>query len=148
MPFRRLVALLVFAASSTALTACATTAAAAAGSSLPALAAVALDWPSGGKPLAHVEVFQNREVKVVLISLKAESQMPEHASPFPVWLTASSGRGTVKTLGASYPLDPGHAVFLPGGEKHSVTADHGEGLHISVLALKSQGPAPVEHQGH
>lgn len=146
MPLRRLAALFVFATSSAGLSACAT-AAPATGSPLAATAAVALDWPASDKALDHVDAFENQLVKVGLISLKAGAQMPGHASPLPVLLTASSGRGTVTTARASYLLDPAHAVFLSGGEQHSVTAQEGEPLHIAVLALKSQGAAPLAHHG-
>ncbi len=114
----------------------------------PALPVSALDlvWPQGDKALAHLDAFENPALKVGLISLRGGATMPEHASPLAVLLTASSGRGTVVTATGSYALDAAHAVFLPGGEKHSVTAQDGEVLHIAVLALK-RGAAPTAHHG-
>lgn len=113
----------------------------------PAASAVALDWPSSGKALEHVDAFQNQALKVGLISLQGGARMPEHASPMPVLLTASSGRGTVTTVsGATYALDRTHAVFLPGGERHAVLAAEGEVLQIAVVALK--GGAPAAPHGH
>ncbi|MDP1825265.1 MAG: hypothetical protein Q8L48_18555 [Archangium sp.] len=108
--------------------------------------AVALDWPTSGKALDHVDAFQNAAVKVGLISLQGGARMPEHASPLPVLLTAASGRGTVTTATGSYALDPGHAVFLPGGERHAVLAEQGEVLRIAVVAIK--GGAPAAPHGH
>lgn len=102
-------------------------------------AAVALEWPASGKALDHLEAFQNQRLKIGLISLQGGARMPEHASPLPVLLTASSGRGTVITAAGSHPLDLTHAVFLPGGDQHSVIALEGEVLHITVVALKSAG---------
>jgi len=109
---------------------------------------VRLDWPTHGKSLEHVEAFQNQVVKVGLITLQGGAVMPEHASPLPVLLTASSGQGTVTTARDTYPLDAGHAVFLAGGERHSVTAQQGEALRIAVLGVKGTGSAKTNHQGH
>ena len=141
MPLRLLPLLLLAAG----LSACAGVSAAA-GARAP-VSAVALEWPASGKPLDHVEAFQNAALKVGLISLQGGARMPEHASPLPVLLTAASGRGTVTTAGGSYALDPGHAVFLPGGERHAVIAQEGEVLHIAVVALKGAGATPVDHHG-
>lgn len=139
MPLRLLLPLFLLAAS------CAATSPARRGPVQP----VTLDWPARGKALEHVEAFRNERLKIGLISLQRGARMPEHASPLPVLLTASSGRGTVTTAGGEHPLDLAHAVFLPGGERHAVIAAEGEVLHIAVVALEGgAAAAPSDPHGH
>lgn len=139
MPTLRLVFPVVLAA----LSGCATVQAAPAAL---APAAVTLDWPDSAKALDHHDAFMNGALKVGLITLQGGATMPEHASPLPVLLTAGSGSGTVTTATARFPLDPTHAVFLPGGERHAVIAAEGATLLIAVIAVT--GAAAVHPHGH
>lgn len=96
---------------------------AAAAASLPAgLHPVAVAPPSAeGKPKEVAVIADLPTVKIVAITLRAGTALPEHSAPVPVTIQAAHGAATLTVAGATTPLAQGAFVVLDANTPHAVS---------------------------
>lgn len=80
------------------------------------VAAPAIDGP--GKEVAVVADLPF--VKIVAITLRAGTALPEHTAPVPVTIQAAHGTATLTVAGVSTPLAAGAFVLLDPSTPHAV----------------------------
>ena len=74
-------------------------------------------------------------VKIVSITLRARTVLPEHAAPVPVTIEVVHGAAVLTAMGASVPLSPGALVVLDAGTPHAVTPVDEEPVTLLVHHL-------------
>jgi len=74
-----------------------------------------------GAPKEVTVIADLPAVKIVAITLRAGTTLPEHAAPVPVTIQAAHGAATLTVAGATTPLAPGAFVVLDANTPHAVT---------------------------
>lgn len=78
-------------------------------------------------------------VKIVAITLRAGTPLPEHTAPVPVTIQAAHGAATLTSGGTTTPLAPGRFVVLDANVPHAVTPV--DGTPVTVLVHHHKGGA-------
>lgn len=94
---------------------------------------------SGDGPVTPRVVYEDDDVKIAVVSIKAEATMEEHATPIPVTVQALSGAGTLTVEGAPFPLEPGAFLHLDANAPHALRAEGEDPLVVVVHYLKRGG---------
>lgn len=74
-----------------------------------------------GAPKEVAVIADLPEVKIVAITLRGGTTLPEHMAPVPVTIEAAHGVATLTVAGASTSLAPGAFVVLDANTPHAVT---------------------------
>ena len=67
-------------------------------------------------------MFNNDDIKIVQLTMKAGALLPDHKTDYTVIVQAVSGSGTATVDGKTVPIDTTHAVVMPPDTMHAVTA--------------------------
>ena len=114
--------------------------AAALAASPPGLHPVTVPAPlSEGAPKEVVVLADLPAVKIVAITLRAGTALPEHAAPVPVTIQAAYGTATLTIAGVSTPLTPGAFVVLDANTPHAVTPTDATPVTVLVHHHKAGG---------
>jgi len=99
----------------------------------PAARVVELPATAGaGQPREVHVLVDEPALKVVTITLRQGTVLPEHNSSVPVTIQALQGAGTVTAGSEQLRIDPAHAVVLAPKVPHAVTPDQGTDLVLLV----------------
>lgn len=79
-------------------------------------------------------------VKIVAITLRAGTPLPEHTAPVPVTLQAAYGAAVLSVAGATTPLAQGSFVVLDAGTPHAVIPVDGSPVTVLVHHHKAGAP--------
>jgi quercetin dioxygenase-like cupin family protein len=105
---------------------------------------VALSTQAAAGDAREVHVLVNEPaLKLVSITLRRGTVLPEHHSAVAVTIQALSGRGSVVVGGERMPLDASHAVALAPRVGHSVEPEAGTDL---VLLVHHMGQGGEHHE--
>lgn len=74
-----------------------------------------------GTPKEVAVIADLPAVKIVAITLRAGTTLPEHTAPVPVTIQAAHGAATLTVAGATTPLAQGAFVVLDANTPHAVT---------------------------
>lgn len=74
-----------------------------------------------GAPKEVAVIADLPAVKIVAITLRAGTTLPEHTAPVPVTIQAAHGAATLTVAGATTPLAQGAFVVLDANTPHTVT---------------------------
>lgn len=109
------------------------------GASVRALELPALAGPGQAREVRVL--IDEAAVKLVTITLRQGTVLPEHQAAGPVTIQALQGAGTVTAGAERVRLDAAHAVFLAPDVAHSVEPDAGTDLVLLVYHLRGGGRA-------
>lgn len=100
--------------------------------------------PGAGAPKEVKAVLDTPHVKIVAITLRKGTLLPQHTAALPVTLVAAQGSGHVIFAdGSKQRLDATHMVALAPTVPHAVQPDPGADLVVLVSHLKGPaGPGP------
>jgi quercetin dioxygenase-like cupin family protein len=76
-------------------------------------------------------------VKIVAITLRGGTTLPEHTAPVPVTIQAAHGAATLTVAGATTPLAQGAFVVLDANTPHAVTPIDSAPVTVLVHHLKA-----------
>ena len=86
-----------------------------------------------GKARESKTVFQDAFRRLVLIRLRNEEVLPDHAVGDPITIQALHGKGTLNVAGRDHPLTPGVVVPLDAGVVHHVRPEPALALLVTFL---------------
>ncbi len=92
--------------------------------------------PEGDGPVTPRVVHEDANVKIAVVSIRAEATMEEHATPIPVTILGVSGTGTLSIGGEPHALDPGALYHLDAHAPHALKAEGEAPLVVMVHYLK------------
>jgi quercetin dioxygenase-like cupin family protein len=96
--------------------------------------------PGLGNPREVQVLVDEPALKLVAITLRDGTVLPEHEAPVPVTILALSGGGHVTAGAERFRLDPEHAVVLAPSVPHAVEPDAGTDLVLLVHHLGRRDP--------
>ena len=106
---------------------------ASAAAAAPGLHPVRISAPAAtGEPKEVVVLADLEAVKIVAITLRAGTPLPEHQAPVPVTIEAAFGRATLSVGGVPTELAPGSFVVLDANTPHAVAPIGAEPVTILV----------------
>jgi quercetin dioxygenase-like cupin family protein len=82
-------------------------------------------------------------IRVMLVALRAEEQIPEHQTDGPITILPLWGRITVRAEGEEHVLEPGDLLALGALVPHAVESPAG-GVFLLSVATCSAGKAAAE----
>lgn len=106
------------------------------------------DTAGDGPAKEHQVVLDTPFVKLVTITLRKGTALPEHAAPVPVTIQALSGNGTVITDGKPEKISPTSMILVAPGAKHEVKPEGQGDLVLLVHYLKMKGGGDAAAHGH
>ena len=92
-----------------------------------------------GPDLEVKVVLDAPHLKIVSITLRRGTALPEHTAPVPVIIQAASGAGTAVLGDQRLPLDSAHAVSLAPDAPHAVEPEPGTDMTLLVFHLRGGG---------
>lgn len=113
---------------------------AASGAPPDGLHALSVAAPSAdGAPKEVAVLADLPAVKIVAITLRAGTPLPQHSAPVPVTLEAAYGTATVTVGGQTTPLGGGAVVVLDAHVPHAVTPTGADPVLVLVHHHKGGG---------
>lgn len=101
---------------------------------------VTVQRPAADGPPKEVEVVADLPaVRIVAITLRQGTTLPEHTAPLPVTIEAAHGTATLTVGGETTPLEPGSFVVLDANVTHAVTPT--DDAPVTVLVHHHKGGA-------
>jgi quercetin dioxygenase-like cupin family protein len=91
-------------------------------------------------------LHEDRDVKIVVVTIKPGGTMAEHATPVPVTVQTISGHGTMSVAGKANVLQAGTVFRLDASAPHALVAEGEEPLVVLVHYIK--GGKAIGHHAH
>ena len=105
----------------------------------PTVASTGLTLPTPGPdgPPREVQVILDApHLKLVAITLRQGTPLPQHSASVPVIIQATAGSGTAVVDDQRLPLDTTHAVSLAPNAPHAVEPDPDTDMTLLVFHLR------------
>jgi quercetin dioxygenase-like cupin family protein len=106
----------------------------------PGLHALSVAVPAALGPPKEVSVLADLPtVKIVAITLRGGTTLPEHKAAVPVTIAVAHGAATLHVAGSTAPLRAGSFVVLDANTVHAVVPDNADPVTVLVHHHKGAG---------